>query len=1384
MQVSKVGGRRCAVSGLGDKTNGRGIVYSVSKSNNLNSKALIDTRVKDANNLYEVFYMAPYYEELEKHFEKIVGWGKKCDGIEDFIKTATNEKEIKEIEKYTLQFSQKNVYGALALYVRERMKEEWQEKTYRDAAVKILMCVCDQEYSKKIQELDKEQIEIFIEACKQSKTIFWEQNSRILEESLSKIIKELVKPNRNGKRPNISQIINKIKETYNKTNSYGISIAELVSDPVEENANGDKIQPDKERNWLEEIEQNVKGIYAPEYLTEDRLDAFLIRMRNAIEGDQNKKIIKHLLRSLAQGECSLEIYKMWHSGEEVREELRLLLKALTDDYYKAKVSNSIQKNDVKIQVSTIKVSKEEKLKKLDLPNVNKGFKKGLILTLERYANSEAESNKVLLSIKEILFEYVMPFDEETNKKFLVDSMLWKLPKSREWFFSEDITYLWDAQTIPYKVIKEKICEKNSERYRALIIAKKKEQIKNLNEEELIHDFWVDYINDYIERYYLGKDVRIKKDDCYCTRMIQNCWRDILGYLCAKYIDYGKAIFHFAMPESMSLDGDNVNKFGKIRDEYVNGISSFDYEIIKAEENLQRNIAKATVAAVAAFSRSAIKIEEQNTDILFLSDDEFRSKIKNNNGKQILRYFGGKSTIDAKKKEINIENLLVEMRNHFRFIRNDNFHYAPALLESYTYENTKKIWECDVDEYKQLIRDKYYSNNVLSFYDMEELRNLFIHLYESKNITQAIVPAFRNVIPRNEWCKVVNERIPINEEWFKDIEKRTIFDGASYFLLNEIYYNRFIEDESAKKLFIDAVDSYKGNKSITNSKKAAEDFRKTIARIIEDDQNISFESMCERINQEYCQQNTHKSKNNTEEKFAHFKMLLPLCIRTAFFAFLNQPEYAFLKKPKYKTICGQQEWLNDIKEIDCGVVLDENQELNKAKLAWFVFAHFVHPKQLNLLVGDIKNYIQYRENIFKRAEYAGEYSENKEDVQNQRRQDEEAKNISVEKAKEILKILEFIRPLSGRVSGKVNDYYDSSDVYMKYLKNYIHFSDNVSPTDDELLAFSKMYKFDVYADEQNPKILRNVEIARMYASGDINWNWSNLVEKEDIILYQEKKRDVANILSKGLCNTVEERKMVTEYQQLSNKILLNDITDSFSLLNDLIGELVSMAYLRERDKMYMLLGFYYLALRANDDDTEGWKKKECLDVAGPINLNGVLYQVVSMFDFGLQMPYVKKVDDKNTWMLTEGVSIGKKEKIFNKMHKQSKECAMRLFQRMDKEKEIRNIRNNMDHLEYYRNQRQSIMEIYDDFYEKFFGYSSKLRRSVIVNFQNVLERYFLQAEFNIQNKNLKLKNVSSTQFTYKIKEMPKTCKLNARSDVFVANIVEVLNYKNCGSTNDE
>ena len=73
---------------------------------------------------------------------------------------------------------------------------------------------------------------------------------------------------------------------------------------------------------------------------------------------------------------------------------------------------------------------------------------------------------------------------------------------------------------------------------------------------------------------------------------------------------GKGVYHFAIPDlSGNLEGEPIS-ICEVKPEYRNGVSGFDYERIRAEESLEREMEKYVLFAVNNFARAVTPEEER------------------------------------------------------------------------------------------------------------------------------------------------------------------------------------------------------------------------------------------------------------------------------------------------------------------------------------------------------------------------------------------------------------------------------------------------------------------------------------------------------------------------------------------------------------------------------------------------------------------------------------------------------------------------------------------------------------------------------------------------------------------------------------------------------
>ncbi|MCD7737161.1 MAG: type VI-A CRISPR-associated RNA-guided ribonuclease Cas13a [Lachnospiraceae bacterium] len=1264
-------------------------------------------------------------------------------------------------------------------------------------------------------------------------------------------------------------------------------------------------------------------------VTWDGLSDSLTRMRKPLKRGTNRQVAVSLIQGLAHvEEKSLSsVIRDYKKDPESYEQLKHFVDSANKDYYKVNVLKSLKHIDVKMQPEVVQLKDgAEQNQILNLSRGGTDKKKGLYDALSGYAASEESADRTLLHIKELLLAY---FPIEGNReKFLTKEKLWVFPNDALPIYFD---YEFDTPDSSENTL-ESICKdeepnawkeaqaekrnsgtgkKNSVRKTKeeaektaadrRKVSKAKRRIKYVNygrylhalddleqnledmKQKQTHDdprqkpeesaafqrYWLNYIKEFVEDHYTGKRI-LSPRDCLSANMMSACWQDIIRFLCGKYIDIGKAVYHFAMPEDICPV--NHAHYGEVRKKYTAGISSFDYEGIKAEETLQRDISTAVMAASSAFSRAVLDETKQTSgeDILMMKEDELTGAMKSDAADHMLCFYGGKSTVGTFSAGIWSEpsmqgEFIKEIQSHLKAVRNENFHYTHREETISQTRFAKLLWENDRNAYADTIRKRYYSNNVAQFYNQEEIKELVQKLYCEERIAEAQIPAFRTLWKRKERADYIDSiaaKLPSGSTLAKELgggrqkestvakgalfvgksnggmmaealfagimnggtrsnssrgnkknsgprangssdenngnssEIRVIFDGALTFLLKEIYYHDFIVSKDAKTYFYAAVKTYRQeNPKNTEYGNAAASFAGYIDKLKNSESDntsvpLSFGGVCQMILQEYSQQN---GKSKEESIYQHFKMIFPICVHNAFTDYVRK-NYAFVLSPEYHTLAGEQTYLDEVP-----VGSKEAPSMGEKGYAWFTLAHLIHPRQLNLLIGDFKSYIQYRQNVYYRSLSAGQMK-----TKDERKAAEAALKKNVEEAQQVLEVLDFVRGLSGRISGSFEDYYTDAEEYARYLSSFIAFEKKQGTTYFQSLKYFCQHVLpgggtvDLYADEENPKLLRNVEIARMYAGGNLPLPGRKRVSVDEVRTYYAEKSKTEKILSSGLCSDIKEQKAVLAQQKRKNRLTLCDVTDLYALVSDLLSQLIGLAYLRERDELYLYLGFYYMALRSGN----GWQGEELHSAEFKkcsIGDGLVLYQVVSLFEYGLKMPgYRNDADDQPQWYL-QGGGLPQKIYLFDRMHKTSFGYVRRMLgdvrplknetgREIDKIDQAADLRNYVDHARYYTDHDKSVIQLYSEFYNLFFPYSTRLRNNVPAAFKNTLERYFMECEIGFTREERKgaglaLKDITSTKFTYKLKK-EKPCDLDARDEYFLKNTKAVLEYKRNGDDRDE
>ncbi len=1382
MKLTKVERNRIAVSRYEDET-GRSILYPVPNQDEITvTKKKIRERVEHANRLYHVFFRNDVPIDLEKHFVEICKIASRSNK-NNLLTNLMNYREYgvsgknfkKQISKFEYgSSSRKDLTDVLNLHIKQRMGEEWQQESNSKIVVAILKCICNgkkyEEEIKKLFKYKKEDLFLFMNLCKEQKAKPYVESTSNLEDVFSLVMKAV------AQKCDV--------DAYYKDDVDAIEKNLKVQLKFLENIRTVKVKKNqKDAPQIIELKQ-----FSYAYATQERMNAILVRMRKSLKRDNYRQIAIKLLQAIAQTENQSlsSVIKQMKEDEQQYLQLKKFLIAVNKDYHHINIVMSIKNMDIKVQLNE---------KQLDLSSVKNEKKKVLNETLEQYASSKENSDEVLLKIKTILFDYFSIEDKE--KKFLAKEKIWSFPTNDIRYFDSEFVafgsneesnqvtlekFLVDGNYISKgkdRAIKKRINYVNYGKYLKLTV----------NESDPFRQYWFSFIKEYIEKEIVKREGLLQEQDCFNSTIMVKCWKYLIRFLCGKYIDIGKSVYHFVVPEDMTIKKDVL--YNEIRSEYESGISSFALEVIKAEETRQRAIAHATATATSNFSRAIVNYSSEKLkelihpeDIITMSESIVKDILRDDIGKQILRFYGGFSSFSQKDKLIKeqsiekvIENqeetqkLALELLGHFKKLRNANFHYTEGKEVKITGDYTEFLIENDQKAYEQIVRKRYYSNNASMFYKEQDIVTLVKRLYSHTKWNEAQIPAFRTVWKQKDMVEDLEawKEITLFPEWQLDKNKTMQFTVALYYLLKEIYYREFIGGTEIKERFFKAVDNYVNkykSEKFYNRKylNAGTNFQNYVNKL----QNESFGTICQSVMQEYNQQN---AKEENEEIYKHFKILLPLCIKHAFQDYINEKEeYSFLRNPYCYERIGEPVYLEEV-----GIQYHfTSHKKDSAKLyEWYTLAHFISPRQLNFFVGEWKNYIQYRKDIFRRSEYANQFKNNTSLYEKEKSNME----IKVAQAEAIVEMLEFVRQVTGKVSNNFYDYYKDEEDYAKYIYQYIDFE-----LLDDKMYFSSLKQFcqntlpdgeiiDIYADAENPKVLRNIELARMYAGGDIYLEGHKKICSDEIKEYYKNKKEIIQIQAKGLCKNEEQQKKVKKQQELKNRITLHNVTDYYELTNDLLGQLISLSYLRERDYMYLLLGFYYMALRSKDDwNGEVWNAVQ--DAKYQIKGGFILYQIIGVFDYGIGLLYK---NSKNKWK-TIGGEISDKIRKFDSYHKISLAYALRLLENGTYAKEISNLRNYVDHSKYYMNHDKSLLELYNEFYAKFFGYSEKLKQNVLHSFQSILEDYFVVYKVKFKEKGFYIDdNLESMMFTYKLKDK-KTTNVPARNKEYLKELKQVLEYK--------
>ncbi len=962
--------------------------------------------------------------------------------------------------------------------------------------------------------------------------------------------------------------------------------------------------------------------------------------------------------------------------------------------------------------------------------------------------------------------------------------------------------------------KDAIRTKNIECYRAALTYAS-ENTELFFVDAMLNKFWIHHIENEVERIY--SHIRPNTGDYkyQLGYLSEKVWKGIINYLSIKYIAEGKAVYNYAM-QALSQEGNN--SFGQLDDKFVNGISSFEYERIKAEETLQRQCAVNVAFAANHLANATVVFDEKNTDFLLLKNGDISENERNKGVKSlqecviensdtlrnILQFFGGKSRWnDFDFSGVNEIELLDDMKKMIYSLRNSSFHFKTELIDNDSW-NTKLIGEMfahDCAMAGMVQKDKLYSNNVPMFYGASDIKKLLEKLYSRIHERASQVPSFNSVFVRKNFPEYLRNDLKITPAL--GVDDTLKWQSAVYYVYKEIYYNDFLQNTQNFNMLKDYVKNLPTDvdksmdQKLKSERNAHKNFKEAFVGYCKECNSLS--EVCQMIMTEYNNQNkgnrkviSARTNKGDELIFKHYKMILFEALKNVFTSYVqeNADVYGFLKKPALtSSLPAAEEFLPDYKSnqyVPLIQTVGKNPELQK----WYIVGRLLNPKQLNQMIGDFRSYVQYVDDVSRRAKQTGNPL-SKEDI--------------AWDMKSIIEILDVCTKLNGATSNCLEDYFKDADDYADYLAYFVDFAPKNTDFPAALLGDFCAKEIDgvrigVFHDGTNPILNRNVIQCKLYGAtgiiADLIKDGRMLsVDYEIIKKYMQMQNEIKEYQKAGVCKTKEEQQKLKKYQELKNVVELRNIVDYSEILDELQGQMINWGYLRERDLMYFQLGFHYLCLHNNSEKPAGY------DNAGDIS-SAILYQLVAMYTNGLSLTDANGKSKKNA-KASAGAKVGSfcsYSKEVRGIPKDTKEdddpiylAGLELFENIKEHNQCVDLRNYIEHFHYYTKRDRSMLDLYSEVFDRFFTYDMKYAKNVPNMMYNILLQHLVVAafEFGSSEKRLGDKNeqtklramfmlrenngLSAEQFTYKLSGGNTTVKLSARGNDYLRNVASLLYY---------
>lgn len=1122
------------------------------------------------------------------------------------------------------------------------------------------------------------------------------------------------------------------------------------------------------------------------------------------------------------------------------QQIRTLLALIREDYNKwdpketngLKVMRSIKNQNMLIQPEEAKLSLSKISNEGKMTSTKQTEKEGLESFLTAYAQIDEKSRmmdlrklrhlldtyfatpeaypkgEIAVSPKDIEFPAEMTVWERHEAAKKVDTDFVKVPKVLRKAEQDDKSIDKAEKKRALEELKTDIRRRNIACYRyANQMAANEENRELYFADAAINQYWIHHIENAVERILKKCTVGtlFKLRTGYLSEKV---WKDALNLLSIKYIALGKAVYHFTMDSIWSEDAKKAP--GTINSPALKGISSFDYEMIKAQEDLQRELSVGVAFSANNLARASCQMDnvaDGKSDFLLWNEEDIQNYAKSSDQREmlsaILQFFGGISSWDvelfenayaaSKSKHGYGQQFLTDLKRAIYAARNENFHFKTAVIDkgSWNMQLFGSLFEKEAETCLQVEKNKFYSNNLALFYTQQDLRSVLDKLYGKECDRAAQIPSYGTILPRKSFPDFLKQ-LPEMKEPAYNPAVRDQWYSACYYLLKEVYYNLFLQDAGAKALFGEAVQNLKGDEN----QDAINNFRDRYREIAN---AHSLAEICQSYMTEYNQQNNQNrrvqsAKENERHKpiYQHYRMLLNEALRTAFASYIKKcKDLAFVCHPVQKPLeVSLEAFLPDWRSAKYESLISEVKKSGDLQ-KWYIVGKFMNARTLNLLLGSMRSYLQYVNDIQRRAAGLGG-------------QQLHLSAGNAERVKKCIQVLELCLLLSVRISNEYTDYFKDEEEYASYLKGYVDFRDSAMPSEySALLSFSneEEHKIDLYVDASNPKVNRNIIQAKLYAPDTILKKTVKKVSRDECLELYQKKEEILQIKNKGDAVSWEEQQRILAYQKLKNRVELRDLSEYGELINELLGQLINWSYLRERDLLYFQLGFHYSCLTNESEKPEAYRTI-CTDKTRIEN--AILYQIIAMYINGYSVyapDKEKRIEEKKE---TRTGGAGSKISAFcewaSTIEKEQYglyNAGLELFEVVKEHDNVVDLRKKIDHFKYYQG-RDSILALYGEVFDRFFTYDMKYRKNVLNLLQNILLRHNVLIK-PIISKGVKvigsgdektkkdraaflLEEISSDEFTYKVKEGEK--KIDAKNELYLETVRDILYFADkCGKSKD-